>query len=401
MRHRVAVALPPADAVADAAIRRARSLRRRQAATGAFAVVVVAMAVGVVLLRPGPTGAPPAPPVIAQSPPEQATPRVAVESPPPDSEPPAELPTDVQQELQTNRSLPVDVVVADRLLTSAGRAVDLTGVGRVAEAYQVASGWLVLSSRDGGDSLWYVAKARPPRQLLKKVAAIVVAAAGDRVAWRDAERVYISRLLRNRLTAIRGTRVPADARPVGFVGDGVLIERRSPEEVVGSYALWWPARGALSARWRLATGVYGAMPDHRRVVAQLPGGEEGAPCLALLDALADLAVIEQRCDLPLTAGAVGWVSPDGRWLVAERTAAESILIDVSSVFGGDKPAVAEGPRPNGPGAWTGGDTLVYGGTGYLARLRLDRAAAGEPDAVERITVQGGDHRPVLAVPRLS
>jgi hypothetical protein len=221
------------------------------------------------------------------------------------------------------------------------------------------------------------------------------------VAWRNAEQVLVGRLLRNRLTAVRATRVPAGARPVGFVGDGVLLERRSPEEVVGSYAVWWPARGDLNAPWRPATGVYGAMPDHRRVVAQLPGGGVRPPCLALLDALADLAVLEQRCDVPLTAGAIGWVSPDGRWLVAERTAAESILIDVSSVFGGDKPAVAEGPRPNGPGAWTGGDTLVYGGTGYLARLRLDRVAAGKPGAVERITVQGGDDRPVLAVPRLS
>jgi hypothetical protein len=399
MRHRVAVALPPADAVADAAIRRARSLRRRQAATGALAAVVLVVAVSVVLLRPGPTGVPPAPPVIAQSPPERAAPTVVAESPEPVEEPPAELPSDVEQELQTNRPLPVDVVVADRLLTMAGRAVDLTGVGRVAEAYQVGGGWLVLSSQDGGDSLWYVANKRSPRRLLTAVAAIVVAAAGDRVAWRDAEQVYVSKLLRNRLTAVRGTRVPAGTRPVGFVDDGVLLERRSPEEVIGSYAVWWPARGELSGRWRPATGVYGAMPDHRRVVAQLPGGK--TPCLALLDALADLAVLEQRCDVPLTAGAIGWVSPDGRWLVAERTAAESILIDVSSVFAGDKPSVAEGPRPNGPGAWTGGDTLVYGGTGYLTRLRLDRAAAGRPDALERITVRGGDDQPVLAVPRLS
>jgi hypothetical protein len=400
MRHRVAVALPPADAIAEAAIRRGRSVRRRQAAAGALAVVVLVVAASVVLLRPGPDGAPPASPVIAQSPPERAVPLVVPDSPAPAEEPPAELPADVEQELQTNRPLPVDVVVADRLLTMAGRAVDLTaGVGRVAEAYQVGGGWLVLSSQDGGDSLWYVANKRSPRRLLTTVAAIVVAAAGDRVAWRDAEHVYVSKLLRNRLTAVRGTRVPAGTRPVGFVGDGLLLERRSQEEVVGSYAVWWPARGELRGRWRPATGVYGAMPDHRRVIAQLAGGK--GPCLALLDALADLAVLEQRCDVPLTAGAIGWVSPDGRWLVAERTAAESVLIDVSSVFGGDKPAVAEGPRPNGPGAWTGGDTLVYGGTGYLARLRLDRAAAGEPDALERITVRGGADQPVLAVPRLS
>ncbi|HEU5109159.1 MAG TPA: hypothetical protein VFT95_11495, partial [Micromonosporaceae bacterium] len=229
----------------------------------------------------------------------------------------------------------------------------------------------------------------------------VVAARGDRVAWRDAERVYAARLTRDRLTAIRGTRAPAGSHPVGFVGDGVLLERRSEEDLSGMYAVWWPGRGNLRARWRPATGVYGAMPDGRTVVAQLPGGDAEEPCLALLDGLDHLAVLEQRCDVPLIAGSVGWVSPDGRWLVAERTVAESILIDVSSVFGGEKPAIAEGPRPNGPGVWTDGDTVVYGATGYLARLRLDRAAAGEPDALERITVHGGDDQPVLAVPRLS
>jgi hypothetical protein len=33
------------------------------------------------------------------------------------------------------------------------------------------------------------------------------------------------------------------------------------------------------------------------------------------------------------------------------------------------------------------------------RLRLDRAAAGKPDAVEKIPVEDGDE-PVMAVPRL-
>jgi hypothetical protein len=142
------------------------------------------------------------------------------------------------------------------------------------------------------------------------------------------------------------------------------------------------------------------MPDGRTVVAQVTG-DKGRACLALLDALADLALREQNCAVPLTAGALGWVSPNGRWLVVERTAAESVLIDVTSAFDGDNAAVAAGPRPTGPGAWTDGRTLVYGGTGYLARLRLDRAAAGEPNAVERIAVRGGDDQPVLAVPRLS
>jgi hypothetical protein len=404
LRHRVAAARPPAEWAAETAIRRARAVRRRQVGTGAVAAVTVAVAVGLALPRSGPVAPSPDQPVIALS----ATPtdRRPSPSPVPTREPSplpaAALPGDVRQELLSNRSLPVDVVVADRLLTSSGDWVDLTGVGRVAEAYEVADGWLVLSARgESGASLWYVAEDAEPRRLLAAAAVIIVAAAGDRVAWRDREQVYVGTLVRNRLLTDAGTRAPAGAVPVGFVGDGLLLGRREAEALDGSYTVWWPSRGALTTRWRTATGVYGALPDGRTVVAQVAGGARDQPCLALLDARADLAVRRQACDVPLTAGALGWVSPDGRWLVAEHTAAESVLIDVDGVFEGGKPAVGAGPRPNGPGAWTDGGTLVYGGTGYLARLRLDRAAQGHPDAVERIAVRGGDDRPVLAVPRLS
>jgi hypothetical protein len=301
-----------------------------------------------------------------------------------------------------NRTLPVDVVVADRLLTVGGGSVDLSGVGRVAEAYRLSQGWLVVSRPSTDEAtLWYVARTARPRALVTEAEAIIVAPAGDRVAWRSGARVYVGSLRDSRLAITGEAPAPPGAVPVGFVDDGLLLARRQAEVLAGSYAVWFPARGGLSGRWRTATGVYGTLPDRRTVVAQLPGAGRAEPCLALLDALADLAVLDQACDVPLTAGAIGWVSPDGRWLVAERTVAESVLIDVTSAFGKHKPAVGAGPRANGPGAWTDGRTVVYGGTGYLARLRLDRAAAGEPDAVERIEVRGGDDQPVLAVPRLS
>jgi hypothetical protein len=385
----------------ETAMRRARAARRRRAAAGSLTVVVLAAVISFTLLRPDSAGGPTDAPVIAQTPvPVTPTPTRAPATAVPPA-PPAPLPDDVREEEVSGRALPVDVVVDDRLLTAGGQSVDLAPVGEVSEAYEVPSGWLVLSADGDEESLWYVAERARPRKLLDAVAAVAVAWAGNRVAWRDGEQVYLGTLKKNRLVTDAGTRVPAGAVPVGFVGDGLLLGRRHAEELIGSYAVWWPSLGELKGRWRAATGVYGALPDGRTVVAQLLGGKgEDRPCLALLDARADLTVRRQACDVPLTAGALGWVSPDGRWLVAERTSAESVVIDVDSVFGGDEPALAEGPRPNGPGAWTDGGTLVYGGDGYLARLRLDRAARGDPDAIERITVQGGDRGPVLAVPRL-
>jgi hypothetical protein len=239
----------------------------------------------------------------------------------------------------------------------------------------------------------------PPRALRAAVDAVTVAPDGDRVAWRKGARVHVGAVRKGRLSSVDDTLVPIGAVPVGFVGAGLLLGRRPAEALAGSYALWWPSRGEIDGPWRIATGVYGALPDGRTVVAQIPAGD-GEPCLALLDAGADLAVREQACDVPLTAGAAGWVSPDGRWLVAERTAEESVLVDVTAVFDGDEQSVGAGPRPNGPGAWTDGSTVVYGGDGYLARLRVDEVAHGDADAVERITVRGVAGRPVLAVPTL-
>jgi hypothetical protein len=397
LSRRAALTPPSADRLADAAVRQARVTRRRQAGAGALAVVVFAAVAGVALVRFGPSPEPSGPEFVAVDPPPGDT---VATTPPPTEEPSPEsatLASSVDRDVMAERSLPVDVVVDGGLVTAGGARIDLGTVGGVAGAYRVGEGWLVL----GQGSLWYAVGDTAPRQLLTGVDAVVVAPGGDRVAWREGVRLRLAAVNKGRLIPAGEVAAPDGAEPIAFVGKGVLLARHSGDSVVASYAVWWPGRsGTPPQRWRSSTGVYGTLPDGRTVVAQIPGTTEKQPCLALLDALAGLTVLDRACDLPLTAGAVGWLSPDGRWLVAEGAVDASVLIDVSRAFGDREPAIDAGPGPYGPGAWTDDRTVVHGGPGYLVRLRLDRAAAGRADAVEKIPVRGGDE-PVLAVPRLA
>jgi hypothetical protein len=403
LARRAAVTSAPPDELADAAIRRARGARRRQAGASALAVAVLAAVAGGAVVRLTPASGSPESEFVAPDPPARA---LATDSPATTAAPtaspagapePVAISTDVPRNLMADQALPIDVVVEDRLLTAAGSWIDLTGVGGVDAAYRITGGWLVLGRPA---ALWFASANASPRRLLTDIDAIAVAPDGSQVAWRAGTRLGLGSFAQGRLLPSVSAPAPAGASPVAFVGDGILLTREATGEETGSYAVWWPGRGATALRWRDSTGAYGALPDGRTVVAQVSGAADGQPCLALLDALADLTVLARACDLPLIAGAVGWLSPDGRWLVAEGAVDASVLIDVANAFGEREPAVNAGPGPYGPGVWTDPRTVVHGGPGYLVRLRLDRAAAGAPDAVERIPVAGGGSRPVLPVPRL-
>jgi hypothetical protein len=390
---------------AGAAMVRARRARRRRAGANTVAVVLVtALAVtGLIRLNtelPGRTYSPAfvgEGPSEAPSDPPAAAYDVASEAAP--------LSGEVQQQkLAAGGTLPVDLVVAGHLRTTDGDSINLAMVGAVAEAYRVSGGWLVVGTkRVGRSSLWQVAKGAKPVELLSGVERLTLSLDGGRVAWRFADRLFVGTLTKGELARDRNTPAPADGQPVGFVGAGVLLASASGRR----YDVWWPDMGPYEPTWRdLPSGVYGSLADGRTVVAQVPGRSSAQPCLALLDATAKLVVREQTCDVPLTAGAVGWLSPDGRWLVAEGAKDASILVDLANAFGDRPPAVDAGPGPYGPAAWIDADTVVHAGPGHeLVRLDLARLADGQKGGVEWISVSivesavGG--QPLLVVPRLA
>jgi len=312
---------------------------------------------------------------------------------------PVALAGSVDQELMSKgASLPVDVVVAGELRTSTGGSISLAVIGAVAKAYRSARGWLVVGSRAGGASLWFVAEGGQPQPLLTGVDGLALAPDGLRVAWRAAAKLYLGTVTAGRVETIGEAASEADGVPVGFVGTGVLVASADDR-----YAVWWPHLNTYVPTWRhLPSGVYGALPDGRTLLAQTPGGSPAQPCLAKLDATAGLAVRAQTCDIPLNPGAVGWLSPDGKWLIAEGAVDAAVLVDLTDAFGDRRPALNAGPGPYGPAAWLDARTVVHAGPGHeLVCLHLDRLAEGKRDALERIPVPGAvASEPVLVVPRL-
>lgn len=355
---------PPPDP-AGGAIRRGQRIRRRQSVTGLVAVVAMTMlAVSAVAavregatgnwgLGPGPTG--------------HALPSAS----------PARLVVP-----------PVDVVVGDMLRTADGDRIDLSGAGEVTGAVRAAGGFLVVAGGAASQTVWFAHASDAPQRLVEAEAAVVDAAGGGRVAWRDGDRLATAAVTEGRLGEKAESVAPLAVVPVGFAGSGVRLARISSGARVGQ-DLWFPSSGPYVPTWENPVlAVYGALPDGRTLVGQVagPGGER---CLALLDVTAGLRATSTACGLGLTSDALGWVSPAGRWLVAEVSAgsgAEAALIDLTAVFGADPRTVRVGAPPHGGAAWENSDTVVRAVGGALQRLRLDRLWSGLSGGTEELAL---------------
>jgi hypothetical protein len=300
--------------------------------------------------------------------------------------------------------LPVDVLAADRLVTTAGESIDLSFAGTVRRAYRVAGGWLVVGS--GGSSLWFVSLGGHPQAVLSKVDSLAVAPDGQRLAWRSGELLSYGVVNAGSVTVKRRTIIADQGIPVGFAGGGVLLSRGGGW--FGGYDVWWPDRGDYLPTWYpSAVAVYGTLADGHTVAAQVltridaPGGTVRRWCLALLDAAAGLTLRRTLCDLGLTAQSSGAVSPDGRWLVADA-AGRAVLVDLSAFANGQVRTVSAGPALEGEPAWLDRQTVIHPvASGTLVQLRVGELETRRQDGVEQLSVPDVPaETEVQVVPRL-
>jgi hypothetical protein len=304
--------------------------------------------------------------------------------------------------------LPVDVIADGVLLTAKGGQVNVTRVGEVSAGYRAEGGWLLVSSstskRGTEQRLWFASPTAAPRELLSGGAeAVVVDPAGARVAWRTESRVSTAAFVAGKLVQRTDTAAPSDAVPVGFAGEAVRLARSTAGGDLVGQDVWYPERGSYTSTWNNdAVGVYGSLPDGTTLVGQVTGKDGGKDrCLALFD-LPSLTATKAACGLGLTADAQGWVSPGGRWLVAEAaagTGTQAVLIDLTVVFGGATRTVPVGPPPTGGAAWEDPNTVVRAARGALQRLRLDRLWIGAAGGLEDIPIAGV--RGLIVVTRLA
>lgn len=413
VRQAGSVVTPAPAELADQIARRARRLRRQRAVGLAVAMVVVIAIAGVTLTFPAdPNHGDPAADVGFAAR-EGSDPGGGAAIPllgggyRPDGDAPASRARNAMR-------LPVDVVAANRLVTTDGESIDLSFAGAVSQAYRVSGGWLVIGTQASvhTSSLWYVTDTAKPQSVLSGVEDIALAPDGQKLAWRAGRLMYFGAMLGGALVAKQGTLAPDLASPVGFVGDGVLLSRGRGSSWLGGYDVWWPTRGDYTPTWHpSAVAVYGALGDGRTVVGQVSvrtdavdgtGATTRRSCLALLDATAALRLLKTACDLGMAVRSRGAVSPDGRWLVAD-TSDSAVLVDLTTTFAGKPRFMGAGPLLVAGGAWLDQRTLVHPVAGRtLIQLRLDQLETRQLGGVQQMSVPDlPTQAQVLVVPRLS
>ncbi|MEO3778553.1 hypothetical protein ABGB16_17210 [Micromonospora sp. B11E3] len=369
--RQVAAPRPLAADPAGLAIRRAGRIRRRRALTGTALAGVATVLIGAGMVNISGQAGPPATDTVVLGDPRGAA---GMTSPDP-------LPTPSTGPARPVVRSAVDLVVGDVLTTTRDRQIVLTGIASVDRAQRVRDeeGWLVVGAPSAaGRTLMSVRADGTTQRLLVGAQAIVLAADGRQVAWRDGDHLSVAGLTGGKLIAVTSTPAPAAAVPAGFVGDAVLV-RLDPARP--GYALWRPFAGGLTTgAGRDVLAVHGTLPDGQ-AVGLVSAGTPRRPCLALLDPARGLAATRTACGPALDADGPGAVSADGRWLLANgragSSAAAALLVDLSTL---DRTPVARpaGPPLTGAVSWTPAQTAWYvDGRGGLVLVRLDRALAGE------------------------
>ncbi|GAB7049905.1 hypothetical protein [Catenuloplanes indicus] len=260
---------PSADDSAARAIARARVVRRRRlTVTSTAAALLVGTSVyGLGVLRGGdagtPTGmlpngaaveapsAPPSPPVVAEA-------------------------TAAHREFGGSPTgIDLDVRVGDRLWTTGGSVVTLPGVGRVTRAYRVPIGW-VYGGEQGVRLL--LLEDGSTKALSGNGDDWALDPAGERIAFVADGRLHVGAVTVRGLAVTAGAPVAAGVRPVGFVGDSVLIRAED-----GGHALFDPAAPAEPVFDTRVLAVLGPRADGATTALVREAGGDRV-CLARLAA---------------------------------------------------------------------------------------------------------------------
>lgn len=306
-RDRAAQPMPDAGGLAERAIAAGR-VRRRSRMGGLAAVVVLCVVVtGSFVIVVGGTSRPVENAYGAGAPPGSY---VAVTSPMPPS----------------SSEVPVDYVQEEWLYLRNGRSVRLPS-GNVTQVQRAGDGFVVVEQfqGDGEQRAWYVnERSGVPVLVLDQVSSLAVSTDGEgRMAWLAGTKMYY------RETPVPTSRVdtavppvvtdrPAGGRPVGFVGEAVLLADAAPNSPSTAgpvsperHDLWFPARGNYVPTWAAVSAVYGVRTSSELVVARQ---HAKGVCLGFVR-MSTLKPESGECHYVDRAPARGWVSPSGRWLV--------------------------------------------------------------------------------------
>ncbi|MDG4833502.1 hypothetical protein O7627_29960 [Solwaraspora sp. WMMD1047] len=295
---------PPVGDPAGAAIRRGRAIQRRRSVGSALAVAMaLVLTVGGISSiggwwRPGhgtPSGT-----LIDFGPAQTTAATVPTAGPAGDT------------------GIGLDVRVGDRLWTTDGRQLLLTGVGEVTRIIRVPDGWVYA----GASGVRFLRTDGTSVALSGEDDRWVLSPGGDRIAFVIEQVLYVARLRPSGLAVLASVEVPPATAPIALLGDRVVIQVEGR-----GFDTLDPARAYQPAWNDEVTAVFGVRGDSLAALVRDAGGQ--APCLAELRSTgAGLEVIRTGgCGLDLRLdGADGRLAPGGGWL-AEPTATQVALVD--------------------------------------------------------------------------
>ncbi|WP_238016428.1 hypothetical protein KZZ52_04235 [Dactylosporangium sp. AC04546] len=307
------------DDFADAAIRGAGRIRRRQRAmTGGLAGIVVlalaALAMFQVVSPQHPGGAGPADDLAL----------------PPRTDVPSQAPTSTVAPPQVAREVYAYPGTAQ---PAKSVRIQIPEKGSVAAAYQAKDGYLVINNQPDGDKQLVLQNDDNKQQVLVDDAHdIAVDNEGNQVAWADEGTMTVAKRGDDtqQLTKSNTTDVPPSAVPVVFVGPDLVLGKDDGS----AFDVWYTSR-KYEEKWdQSVLRVFGAHPDGKSIYAEVraQSGEQ-AMCLALLSLAQPFKVKNRVCGLPRAAKAGSRISPDGHWLAYPVEGQKQVaMLDLTAVF---------------------------------------------------------------------
>jgi hypothetical protein len=243
---------------------------------------------------------------------------------------------------------PLEVVSNGEIYTEGSKTAHLalpahTNGAAVRSAYHADDGYLVVTAQpdDSNQQLLLLDKAGDSKVLLSAASTIAVSDDGAKVAWRYGNLMSVAdrKPSTSTLDAPLTVQAPDRGVPVAFIGPDVVLGRTAQSGTgMDAFDLWDPDQQATYTQsWDPGVvRIFGALADGSALFAQVRDAHDATKvCMARLVPDQPFKETDRACVLPQPAAQGGGVAPDGRYLVypaADGT--HVVIVDLEQVFNG-------------------------------------------------------------------
>lgn len=259
----------------------------------------------------------------------------------------------------------LDLRIDNRLWTTDGDRIDMSGVGDVTAVYRVPAGWVYggaegvqLRTNDG-----FTATAAA-------AAGWAVSADGQRIAYVAGTQLVVATIGPDGFRPTKTVVVPAGTAPAALLGDRVLVSAPTRNKARGYRFVALDGTTAVASLNTAVLAVYGTRSDVVAGLVQVAG--RGA-CVAALRPVGGGLTVAPGADCTLSVqrdAATRRLSPDGGWL-AEPGAEGLRVLNVDAALAGVNQTVKCPARGARQPAWIDPSTVAAASDRGVVRCRTD------------------------------